>query len=69
MRSRLQQGADYLESARATQAPRLIMPSPEAMRWGRRNFVLDLSLRSIRMAKETTTRSAVVLRATESVPT
>src|ERR1700719_3906236 len=55
----------YLDSERATYAPRPIMPRPEAVRWRARKVGLDLSLRSRGVARETTNRSAAVLRVTE----
>src|SRR6266478_3137473 len=58
----------YLASERATYAPRPIMPRPEAVRWRARKVGLDLSLRSRGVERETTKRSAAVLRVTERMP-
>src|SRR6266853_141050 len=44
------------------------MANPEAVRWRARKVGLDLSLRSSGVARETTRRSAAVLRVTERMP-
>jgi hypothetical protein len=58
----------YFPSPKATNAPRPIIPMPEATRWFLRKRGLARRKRPIGMANITTMRSAAVFRPTDTVP-